>query len=354
MHRLGDACIVSEPMNTDDYQTACSDSNERIDFADSVDYEATQAWTRCDRQRPVSTPIPMWGCPRVTKSSGMSCASIQTVSITCGIRALNCPREITASAPAFTADSATIIGGSIGVGPTSSRSTGGSQTAIQLSDGGTDTGRFDLWAGGMAEPPSGDKLSPAGDFMSWRDCVDNWCRMEICISSPVDIRDFDAITLDGYVEQVGVSDPLRREFPATFVGDGEGGLSEIWVATAYREACTGSPDEQGYTYFSHAMVAAWSEAAEQTIGPAVEVEGGGAPPPMTGMDASPDPATDAGPGPATDAGLAGSVDAAEVSRPEPDARASDAGGCRVGATAAGEPATVALLLAALAFRLRRR
>jgi hypothetical protein len=157
-------------------------------------------------------------------------------------------------------------------------------TAIQHSNLG---GSFFLWAGGMSSPPSGNELSTTGARMGPRECSSAWCRQEICISatSPDNLWNAQGITLEGYVTQVGVANPLRMNYTRTFVGNRQGGSfrgTEFYPVSGYRginNCSSSSADSAGYSYISHSMIAAWTTDAGQFIGAASEVEGGGTTPP---------------------------------------------------------------------------
>ena len=275
---LGESCVASEPMNTNNYQVNCSGQAD-IDFADSEgpgSKEMTRAYTRCDRQSAVSTSVSDVGLPSGTSQidwvmrvdpDGANNVAHAGSSVPSGNRRL-CQRVYRKFSPNYR--------GFIGCGANKQQEFWSSQsTIIQLSDGRGTTGSIGLWAGAMTW---GGSWLPSSGSISHTDCDNNWCRQEICISSGQDIRDLRNVSLEGYITQVGVPNPKRIEYSKTLVGNDRlgGTLGELWTTTGYRESCSGSSAaEVGHHYVSHAMIAAWSTDSGQFVGAAPEVEGDG-------------------------------------------------------------------------------
>jgi hypothetical protein len=291
---LGNGCILSEPMNTNQYNyfdrsinqnvNQCLNTHTIIDFGDTEGAgtkEATIPYIRCDRQFPVSTQNSDVGLPTgndqvnyVMRVDPDSINHMVTYGnhIPAGLNRI-CMRV-------YRKFSQNYKGFDFCGANKQQEFWSSNGTAIQLSDGGTNTGTIELWAGAMTNTPASNELDQVGRI-TYHDCKNNWCRQEICISSEEDIKNFKGIYLEGYTTQVGVENPIRADYQRTYVGEHKngGGLAELWVTTGYRERCaSNTAAEAGYHYVSHGMAAGWSNwnpsMEAQYIGVATEIEGG--------------------------------------------------------------------------------
>lgn len=310
---MGSSCTASEPMNTNTYTFpggSCS-LGESVDFGDSEGTgakEVSQPWVNCsgiapqassttDVRLPTGTSRIQY-VPKISPVSDTSVHQMEVFNVPAGTKrhCIRTYRKFSANYQGFSACGAN----------KQQEFWFGDRTAIQLSESG---GPFNLWAGGMSNPPTSESqctgsgvpyaccygpndgckevVAATGDALRFGDCKDNWCRQEICISGS-DVTSGQNLTLSGYVTQVGTGTARakRIDYPATPVGSGVGTLSSSWVATGYRERCANTSD--GYFYLSHAMAASWPSDSGQFIGAAAEVEGGGsstAPPPVVPLAA---------------------------------------------------------------------
>jgi len=294
----GAKCFVSEPLNTNSLQyipgPTCSGQND-IDWGDSQTKEASRGYNRCTMVVPTPTATNGVGLPtgssliqwvqKINPASKNEMVWLTPSSGDTTSRRL-CMRVYRRYSPNHTTS------------PNQCESNKQQEfalTAIQHSNLGGD---FFLWAGGMTSPPSGNELSTTGQDFGPSGCSASWCRQEICISasSAANLWNAQGITLEGYVAQVGISNPKRMNYTRTFVGNRLGGGSfkgaEFYPVTGYRgiNNCNNA-STAGYSYISHVMIASWPTDAGQFIGAANEVEGGGGttppPPPAAQPPAAP-------------------------------------------------------------------
>ena len=114
----------------------------------------------------------------------------------------------------------------------------------------------------------GNNHFPSPNQVTINDCMDDWCRVEMCASG--NVLAGSNLSMDMYIATAsGSKSGTINDLP---FGTAPGGLSFIWPVMFYREAFQGACN--GTRQFSHVMQASWNTDAGQTIGPAVEIEGG--------------------------------------------------------------------------------
>lgn len=268
---LGDACLMSETLDTEEYVSV---NAQDIDFANSTSKEATRAWTRHSVE-PVHT-----GDARVAMPAGSSVSwvlqsnewghgtghmNLSSDIVPPGTRRL-CVRSYIRFSEDFVSMGQGTDTGYCGANKIMELFHG--STDVQLSNTGGDN--IQLWCGPYSTCPVSNELDEAqlAGGAGIAACTHSWCRAEMCLSG--DVAGSGPNALEGYVEQVGVANPGRKEFVRTNVGHTHGALSEIWPATGYRQ-CEGS--DLGVKWISHAMVAAWPSDEGQFVGRSREVEG---------------------------------------------------------------------------------
>jgi hypothetical protein len=102
------------------------------------------------------------------------------------------------------------------------------------------------------------------------DCVDNWCFVEICAGG--EIRNQDGIVFEAWVRQVGGDE--HSSYKERSLPD-----SPYTTSRNKMEAFIKNPDPPntncyGHRLYSHFLLASWDTDNGQTIGPALEFEGG--------------------------------------------------------------------------------
>jgi hypothetical protein len=174
--------------------------------------------------------------------------------------------------------------------------------SIQMADG-RGGGNYGIWASGWSEAPyrhdgGGAHIDGAPSSVSTYDCTGEWCRAEVCVSSPTSLSDGRDNYLSGYYEVVtGPNAGKREQISRVYLGDmpdyAGGVMTRNMIIDMYREGdCVGTRE------FSHAMHAEWNIDNGQFIGAAAEVEGnlGGISDPLPD-DVPPPPAPSAAPAP---------------------------------------------------------
>lgn len=110
---------------------------------------------------------------------------------------------------------------------------------------------------------------PGPDTITPAQCVNTWCRVEMCASG--NIKAGTNLSSDFHVD---TADGNLSSSTSFSIGNGSSGFGHIWPLNLYREPTQGACN--GTRQYSHVMQASWNTNAGQTIGPAFEIESGGA------------------------------------------------------------------------------
>jgi hypothetical protein len=122
---------------------------------------------------------------------------------------------------------------------------------------------------------------------SFETCKTRWCRLEMIVAGE-SVRAGSGLFVEAEVVALGTSPAQRVVTARTSIGSAGARHDTVysWIANAFRGgSCAGT------RYISHAMQAEWSTDADQTIGPAREIEGGGSAPASAPANAPPNPPT---------------------------------------------------------------
>lgn len=116
-----------------------------------------------------------------------------------------------------------------------------------------------------------------GDTISDAECVDNWCRMEMCIATNDEkgVRGGQDISVEGELRTVS-GQPKVMRYTRTYIGDTDGGeFGYVWILNLYRQDQPAQGGQcEGTREFSHLMQAGWTDDRGQWIGAAQEIETG--------------------------------------------------------------------------------